>query len=894
MNPSKEERNTHRHMLGFASRMIGRFLVFLLVLFGIGVLLHSRMNAALNHEVEKFVSRQAELTGLAYHGVFLGEEGQLERLAGLLGAGHLSPEHTVAAAVQGESYAKAGLVDMNGTLVTGSPLPQDEKLAIQRVISLQGHASIRYYEQAGIVVMVPVQGPQGNSRYVLYKIYSEEGLREEGFHLTDKKTDTKVLLYDLDKQRVVVPFAGYGEGDRFYDAAKQAPKGIDEMLDSLENSHDVAIFDPSLDEDYVMFASVVPETAFVAVGYTEWRSVISGIINIHMIVLWVFGLLVVLFCVFVLYAFANQVEAEESRELREARDEALKANQAKSEFLANMSHEIRTPLNAVLGMNEMILREGKEPSLRKYAWNVKSAGETLLAIINDILDFSKIESGKLEIVAVQYDFGSVLNDIFNMVNYKASQKGLAFRMDIMPELPCSLVGDEVRLRQVVVNILNNAVKYTHEGQVTLRIWSEQQIFNPQQEFQLCFEVTDTGIGIKDEDKGKLFSQFQRLDIEKNRNIEGTGLGLSITGRLVQMMGGTIEVESKYGEGSTFTIRVPQKVDKPEPIGDFRARIEEYLKQKELYQESFVAPEAKILVVDDNDMNLYVVESLLKQTEIQVTLCTSGRECLQRLEQEHYDIVFLDHMMPDMDGLETLARAKKLEHSRCKGTPMIALTANAISGVKEMFLAKGFDDYLSKPVDSRALEQMLRKYLPKEKVQAAPLREDAVVSGGAEEPAVQEVQTEAAEAPSKAGGADATKEAAAAGAATAWPGAGQLIDQSVGLRYCGGSEEMHLRFLTMFCKKYPSVEEKLAKAYEEGNWEDYTVFVHAVKSTSMSIGGVQLSELAKSLEMAGHAWQDGPEEEKEAQLEFIRAHHGEVLELYRQLVAEAGERFGAEV
>ena len=686
---------------------------------------------------------------------------------------------------------------------------------------------------------------QGNTvRYVLCKLHTNSSLRDKSspFQFADKKDEENILLYDTRTQQVVVPFENYTDSP-FYDADKDSPLGLDQLLAKLDSAQEAAIFDPKINADYVLYASPIPDTNFIAIGYREWRSVVTGITNIHLIVLWVFGLLVVLFCVFILYAFTNQVAAEESTALREARDEALRANQAKSDFLANMSHEIRTPLNAILGMNEMIMREASG-NLKKYAFNVKSAGETLLSIINDILDFSKIESGKMEIVPVSYSLSSVLNDVYNMVNYKAGQKGLAFHMNVDPDIPDALIGDEVRLRQVVVNILNNAVKYTPKGSVTFTVKSQGTAENDTLELE--FITQDTGIGIREEDKEKLFAKFQRLDIEKNRNIEGTGLGLAITVKLTEMMQGSISVDSIYGEGSTFTIRIPQQIEKYDPIGDFNTRIEAALREEEHYQESFTAPQAHILVVDDNDMNLTVAESLLEKTRVHIHTATSGKECLQLIAQNHYDIVFLDHMMPEMDGIETLQRAKTMTDIPCQHTPFIALTANAVAGVKEMFLTKGFNDYLAKPVDGKTLEHMVQKYLPPEKIEAA-----------GENPST----------------------------------TSQQIDLPTAMQYCGNDEEMQKKFLSMFVARREAVTKLLEKDLSADNIADYTTHVHALKSTALSIGGILLSEAAKALEMAGHAYCDGPEEEKADNLQYIKEHHGEAMELYAKLADEAQERFG---
>ena len=846
-------------MLAFTLRLLGRFLLFFAMLLFIGFALQSKMTESLNHEAEKFSTRQGELLSFVYHNLFRAELTELNKAAHLIAAGKITPDDGVQAI--SSNGQQGGLLDINGKSLSGIALPEEARLQCSR--TLQGEPSWRYYKDIGLVAMVPVyEGPV--VRYVLCKLYTDTSLHDgtSPFQFSAQTEDEKVLLYDTAAQRVIVPFRDYTESP-FYDAAKDAPLGLDKLLTKLESGQevDVSIFDPELNADYMLYAAPIADTHFLAIGYREWRSLMTGITNIHLIVLWVFGLLVVLFCVFILYTFANQVAAEESTALREARDEALRANQAKSEFLANMSHEIRTPLNAILGMNEMIMREAGG-SIKKYAFNIKSAGDTLLSIINDILDFSKIESGKMEIVPVSYSLSSVLNDVYNMVSYKAGQKGLTFHMEVDPHIPDALCGDEVRLRQVVVNILNNAVKYTPKGSVTFKV---QAVGAPQADrLELEFITQDTGIGIREEDKAKLFSKFQRLDLEKNRNIEGTGLGLAITVRLTEMMHGSIAVDSVYGEGSTFTIRLPQMVEQDEPIGDFNARIEAALRAEKHYKESFTAPAAKILVVDDNDMNLTVVQSLLEKTQLQIHTASSGKECLEKIAKEHYDIVFLDHMMPEMDGIETLQRAKKLPNSQCLHTPYIALTANAVAGVKEMFLEKGFDDYLSKPVDGKTLERMVQKYLPAEKLEKAT-----------ENTASPEPQTE--------------EPAPTPPAATAHP-AEEQIDLPTALKYCGGNEEMQKKFLTMFVSRREAVINQLNNDLETKNIEDYTTHVHALKSTALSIGGVKLSEAAKALEMAGHAYCEGSEAERNGHLQYIQEHHNEALELYKRLATEAKSRF----
>ncbi|MBQ9437848.1 MAG: response regulator, partial [Lachnospiraceae bacterium] len=405
-------------------------------------------------------------------------------------------------------------------------------------------------------------------------------------------------------------------------------------------------------------------------------------------------------------------------ELKEQKRIADNANKAKSVFLANMSHEIRTPINAVLGMDEMILRESREKDILSYAQDIQTAGRTLLSLINDILDFSKIEEGKMEILPSQYELSFVIGDLANMIKDRAEKKGLHFEIKVNPETPHTLYGDEIRIKQIAVNLLTNAVKYTEQGTVRLEVGFRR---HSDEEILLRFQVSDTGIGMKKEDMEKLFSPFSRIEESRNRAIEGTGLGMSIVKQLLGLMDSHLEVKSEYGKGSDFSFEIRQKVIKWDSIGDFTARYEAEAAKREEYHELFQAPDAQVLVVDDTEVNLIVIKNLLKRTRVKIDTVRSGKEAINAAQRKQYDVILIDHMMPEMDGIETL---QKLKEETEKPSVYIALTANAVYGAREMYLAAGFADYLSKPVDGRQLEETLKKYLPEEKL-VSPKTEEKI-------------------------------------------------------------------------------------------------------------------------------------------------------------------------
>lgn len=646
--------------------------------------------------------------------------------------------------------------------------------------------------------------------------------------------------------------------------------------------------------------------------------------------------------------------------LKAQAEKAKKAERSKTDFLANMSHEIRTPMNAIVGMCELTLRETDISNrVRENCYNIQSSGRSLLSIINDILDFSKIDSGKMELIESEFNIASTLNDVINMAMTRKGNKGIEIIVDVAPDIPCGLYGDELRIRQVVINLITNAIKFTKEGSVTLKVSKTDQDYG----INLNISVIDTGIGITDENLEKLFTSFQQVDTRKNRSVEGTGLGLAISKRLVTRMGGFINVNSKYGKGSHFKITIPMRVTNPEPFitindqekqhiagyinvnkyshpsvkaaykelmanmgkqlhVDFRCYDnfdkflsilerfddqlthvvtgkEEYLEYKELFDElsmkvsviiiqdknnpiepkgnircvykpfyslaaaacfnneqiinmneqarigaRFIAPNAKVLIVDDNEINREVAAGLMRPYQMQIVTADSGRAAIEALKSKEFHLVFMDHMMPELDGVETTHIIREMKDIYYKRLPIVALTANAISGVREMFIKSGFSDFMAKPIELSVLDRMLKNWLP-DKLLQKPSAETVVQDMGA-------VKTAAS--------------------------VKSMISRDKGLYYTGGDEEAYKGILATYARGGNDKIKQIGQLFNLRDWKNYIIEVHALKSSSMMIGAVELSEFAKKLEMAG----------KDGDYQTIMSNHMELLNMYTRVVDECNE------
>ncbi len=510
------------------------------------------------------------------------------------------------------------------------------------------------------------------------------------------------------------------------------------------------------------------------------------------------------------------------------KEKVMEASAAKVSFLTRMSHEIRTPINTILGMNEMILRENKDIAITEYVNHSQRAGRMLLSLVNDVLDFSKIDSGILHIADNPYSLTEILIDSYHMLEARAKKKDLTVELKVDKRTPNQLSGDEVALKQILTNLLTNAVKYTSEGSITLGV-SGLQADNG--DFSLKITVADTGDGIREEDMGKLYESFSRLDERKNQNIEGSGLGLPIVKQLVDKMNGEINVQSVYGKGSLFTVILPQRVLGSTEVGDIKEAFYKEAEKRVRFRQGFVAPEARILAVDDNNMNLMVFEGLLKQTMMQIDTASGGEEAVEMCSREKYDLIFMDHMMPGMDGVETLKQLRKDRQGINYETPVVVLTANAIVGCKDLYLKEGFADYISKPVDVMKLDRTLRTYL-----------KPSLISDGTETE-----ETSTAE--------RITEEQKVQEQSTAQEEKLLHIDRAIGLQYCL-DDELYRQVLESYLEQGQEYKLQLPSYYEEKNWKEYAIVAHAIKSSSLSIGAVTLSDLAKEQEFLG---KDGNEE-----------------------------------
>lgn len=796
MKTDKTEKNIPK-------KIITVTVIFCLVIIFIGIIMTSKLKKLLVLYIEDRVSEEADILADVAKEKFEYEFQELRQLAYILQKGKIDVKDVPGLNLAG---GRTGVLDIDGKAMSGDEISMAEYPGIRD--SFRGNESVCYNDNGGIFFSVPVYSGE-NIKYIVYKLYTKTELKDK-FAMECFDGNGGILV--TDKEVTVVPVSNSKYSEDFW--SRQEIRDIVSDINSRLNVDTSAAGYCETGENTFLFMAEIGYTKMYVMGAVPASYMYEGLSYIITLVVWVFGLLVVMLIIAMIYLFGTDKKARERDEFRKAKIAAEEANRYMGEFLAKVSHEVRTPINAVLGMDEMILRESKDREIKKYAVDIQTAARSLHNIVNEILDSSKIKSGRMEIVPVEYNVGVMFNELVSMVSVRAAEKNLEFKVEADPDIPSILKGDDLRIKQIAVNLLTNAVKYTQKGTVTLKISGKKTTDGV---FVMHVEVKDTGIGIKEEEIPKIFMPYQRIDLEKNRSIEGTGLGMSITVQLLRLMNSELHVDSEYGTGSTFYFDLEQLIIDDTPMGKLEniadKRADEYS-----YKALFTAPDAKILVVDDNEINRKVIRNLLKETGVQVLEAGGGMECLELVKTNRYDVILLDHMMPDLNGVSTLRLLRNMDENLFRGVPVVMMTANSNSGARDDYLNLGFDEYLSKPVNADRLEEVLLKLLPAELVN----REETGRSVNNAEPKLPDIE-----------GVD-------------WRYARIFINDDKIIRMTA------LDLYDTLDEEIESLNTRVGVIDTEDGMMDYRIQVHSLKGISQTIGAVLAFSLARVTEKAAIA------------------------------------------